>query len=160
MDYNSSSFRNGAIDRLKGKFGKDKPTHQPVDFKANAEKRVAENIKKDPRTYTETNVNDQNTKISSLKDPQSKTYVDVRLDSKPLKGRDVKLSGYRSGKGGVAGEFLRDAEQNMAVTAAERGGKYANTQIKMKTLAPSYVDPKGPSKLQGTNKRGTKIAKK
>ena len=154
-DYNMP-FKNAAIDRLGGKFGKEKS--QPVDFRANAEKRVAENINKNLRTYTETNVNDQNTKIASLKDPQSKTYVDVRLDSGPLKGRDVVLSGYRRGQG-VAGEFLRDAEQNMAVTSAERGGKYANTQHKMKTLAPSYVDQKGPSKLQGTNKRGTKIAK-
>jgi hypothetical protein len=143
-------FKNAAIDKLGGKFGNEKS--QPVDFKANAEKRVSQNINNNLRTYTETNVNDQNTKISSLKDPQSKTYVNVTLDSKPLKGRDVKLSGYRRGQG-VAGEFLRDAEQNMAVTAAERGGKYANAQQKMKTLAPSYVDPKGPSTLQGVKKK-------
>lgn len=148
-DYNMP-FKNAAIDKLGDKFGKEKS--QPVNFKANAEKRVAENVNKNLRTYTETNVNDQNTKIASLKDPQSKTYVSVTLDSKPLKGRDVKLSGYRRGQG-VAGEFLIDAEKNMAVTSAERGGKYANAQQKMKTLAPSYVDPKGPSTLQGVKKR-------
>lgn len=36
MDYNSSSFRNGAIDRLKGKFGKGQ-TEKPVTVRPSAE---------------------------------------------------------------------------------------------------------------------------
>ena len=159
FDYNSSSFRNAAIDKLKDRFGKGGKTSPEPNFKANAEKRVSESINNNLKTYTETNVSDQNTKISSLKDPQSKTYVDITLDSKPVKGRDVVLSGDRSKGRQTSGNFYKDAEKNMAVTAAERGGKYTNAQQKMKTIAPSYVDPKGPNKLQGTNKKGTKIAK-
>jgi hypothetical protein len=35
MDYNSSSFRNGAIDRLKGKFGKNDPDKPKVEGPVN-----------------------------------------------------------------------------------------------------------------------------
>jgi len=35
-------FKNSAIDKMSGKFGKDNPTNQNVDFKANAQKRIEE----------------------------------------------------------------------------------------------------------------------
>ena len=158
MDYNSSSFRNGAIDRLKGKFGKDQPMQQETNFKANAEKRVAENINKNGLvTYKETNANDNNTKIASLKDPQSKTYVSMTENNKPLKGKDVYLSGKGVGSSSVGANsdaFWSDAAKNTSTTSYfGNRDKFVNTQHKMKTLAPSYVDPKGPKTLQGVKKK-------
>ena len=156
MDYNSSSFRNGAIDRLKGKFGKDKSTHQPVDFKANAEKRMQERsdvVKPSWNSGGEYNVN--KTKISSLKDP-SKKYYDNTISDRGYSGNELRSKSGgayddQQSKGSSSLAFWNEGKQKMQVE---------NTHMKMRTLAPSYVDPKGPSKLQGTNKRGTKIAKK
>ena len=146
MDYNSSSFRNGAIDRLKGKFGKDQPMQQETNFKANAEKRVAENISKGKLEFRDTNVSDQRTKISSLKDPQPRTYVEMTENNKPLK--NTLASGRKWD------DFLVDSEKNTSATTYDKSsGKFVNSQQKMKTLAPSYVDPKGPKTLQGVKKK-------
>lgn len=151
-------FKNAAIDRLGSKFGKDKPTHQDVDFKANAEKRVADRVNKNFLTvYKETNANDNNTKIASLKNPQSKTYVSMTENNKPLKGKDVYLSGKGVGSSSVGANsdaFWSDAAKNPSTTSYfGNRDKFVNTQHKMKTLAPSYVDPKGPATLQGVKKK-------
>jgi hypothetical protein len=155
-DYNMP-FKNAAIDRFGGKFGKDKPTHQNVDFKANAEKRVAENVKKPGSiNYTNTNWDDQRTQISSLKDPQPKTYIEAKHDvNRPYQDKGTKW--HKGNKN--YNKFLDDAETNMSSSFISNKGMISNAHQKMKTIAPSYVDPKGPNTLQGTNKRGTKIAK-
>lgn len=143
-DY-SMPFKNSAIDRMSKQFGKDKQTHQDVDFKANAEKRVAENISANKLAWRDINVSDQRTKISSLNDPQPRMYVEMTESKKPL--RNTLASGRWD-------KFLVDSEQNTSATTYDKySGKFVNSQQKVKTLAPSYVDPKGPSTLQGVKKK-------
>jgi hypothetical protein len=149
FDYNSSNFRNGAIDRLGGKFGKDKPMQQETNFKANAEKRVAENISTGKLEFRNTDVSDQRRKISSLKDPQPRMYVEMTESKKPLK--NTLASGRKWD------DFLVDSEKNTSATTYDNySGKFVNSQQKMKTLAPSYVDPKGPKTLQGVKSKKRK----
>lgn len=148
IDYNSIGFKNKDVDKFKGKFGKDKPTQQNVDFKANAENRVSENISTGKLAYRDTNVSDQRTKISSLKDPQPRMYVEMTENKKPLKNT------LASGKWD---KFLVDSEKNTSATTYDKySGKFVNSQQKMKTLAPSYVDPKGPKTLQGVKSKKKK----
>lgn len=152
-DYNSIPFKNAAIDRLSGKFGKDKS--QPVDFKANAEKRMQERsdvVNPSWNSGGEYNIN--KTKISSL-NAGDKKYYDNAIGDRGYSGNvetynQRKAYDDEQSKGSSSLIFWNDGKQKSQVV---------NTHMKMRTLAPSYVDQKGPIKLQGTNKRGTKIAK-
>jgi hypothetical protein len=142
-------FKNAAIDKLGSKFGKDKPTHQPVDFKANAEKRMQERsdvVKPSWNSGGEYNVN--KTKISSLKDP-SKIYYDNTISDRGYSGNELRSKSRgayddQQSKGSSSLAFWNEDKQKMQVE---------NTHMKMRTLAPSYVDPKGPSTLQGVKKK-------
>jgi hypothetical protein len=146
IDYNSIGFKNKDVDKFKGKFGKDKPTQQNVDFKANAEKRVAENISTGKLAFRNTDTSDQRRKISSLKDPQPRFYVEMNENTKPLKNTLA--------SGGKWDKFLVDSQENTSATTYDKSsGKFVNSQQKMKTLAPSYVDPKGPKTLQGVKSK-------
>ena len=147
-DYNMP-FKNMAIDKLGSKFGKDKPTHQPVDFKANAEKRMQERsdvVKPSWNSGGEYNVN--KTKISSL-NAGDKKYYDNAIGDRGYSGNvetynQRKAYDDQQSKGSSSLIFWNEGKQKSQVE---------NTHMKMRTLAPSYVDPKGPSTLQGVKNK-------
>ena len=142
-------FKNSAIDKLGDKFGKDKPTHQNVDFKANAEKRMQERSDVvNPSWNNGGEYNSGRTKISSLKTPNKK-YYDNQISDRAYYGDDINWkqdTAYRNqqSKGSSSLAFWNEDKQKSQVE---------NTHMKMRTLAPSYVDTKGPSTLQGVKKK-------
>jgi hypothetical protein len=142
-------FKNAAIDKLGSKFGKDKPTHQPVDFKANAEKRMQERsdvVKPSWNSGGEYNVN--KTKISSL-NAGDKKYYDNAIGDRGYSGN---VETYNQGK---ASNDLKSKGSSSLVfwNEGKQKSQVENTHMKMRTLAPYYVDPKGPSTLQGVKKK-------
>ena len=144
-------FKNAAIDRLGNKFGKDKPTHQDVDFKANAQKRIEErsDVRNPLAQNTNTDYIYQENKISSLKNP-SKTYFDNVISDRGYSGKQVHFDRNKA---------QRDEQETGRSSLAFWTGdnmKVSNTYTKMRTLAPSYVDPKGPKTLQGVNSKKKK----
>jgi hypothetical protein len=134
---------------MSGKFGKDKPTHQNIDLKASAEKRMQERSDVvNPSWNNGGEYNPNKTKISSLKIP-NKTYYDTEISDRGYTGNEVHFKSREASydeesKGSSSLAFWSEGKQKMQV---------ANTHMKMRTLAPSYVDPKGPSTLQGVKKR-------
>ena len=143
-------FKNSVIDRLGNKFGKDKQTHQDVDFKANAEKRMQErsDVVK-PSANNAGEYSSGKTKISSLDHKTNKKYYDNKISDRAYYGDNLDFkqeSAYQNqqSKGSSSLAFWNEDK-----------GKYQveNTQMKMRTLAPSYVDPKGPKTLQGVNSK-------
>ena len=95
MDYNSSSFRNGAIDRLNGKFGKD-DENRGDRMVARGERMM---VKADARL--EKRLTSQAEKTSSKKDKLSNKYGEA-----PKLGQDNRLKSAKD-KAGKAASNLR-----------------------------------------------------
>ena len=144
-------FKNTAIDKLGSKFGKDKPTHQNVDFKANAQKRIeGRNNVRNPSAWNyETDYSVSDTKISSLKNP-SKTNFDNVISDRGYKGQETHFN-----RNAAQSEEKSTGSSSLAFWDGEKH-RVSNTYTKMRTLAPSYVDPKGPKTLQGVNSKKRK----
>jgi hypothetical protein len=144
-------FKNAAIDKMSGKFGKDKPTHQNVDFKANAQKRIEERSDvRNPMAWNyETDYNSGDTKISSLKNP-SKTYFDNVISDRGYKGQETHFN-----RNAAQNEEKSTGSSSLAFWTGDKM-KVSNTYTKMRTLAPSYVDSKGPKTLQGVKSKKKK----
>lgn len=144
-------FKNSAIDKLGRKFGKDKPTHQDVDFKANAQKRIEEIGDVAIPGRTGTAYSENITKISSLNNP-NKVYYASKISDRGYTGNDINFSeekaAYNEKKTGSSSlSYWSEKNQKEQVL---------NTHSKLRTLAPSYVDPKGPSTLQGVKSKKRK----
>lgn len=148
IDYNSSNFRNGAIDRLKDRFGKGQPTHQDVDFKANAEKRMQErsDVRSNNAYNSDADYTVSDTKISSLKNP-SKQYYDNVISDRGYSGKETHFNANKAQR-----EEQSTGSSSLAFWTGDKM-KVSNTHTKMRTLAPSYVDPKGPKTLQGVKSK-------
>ena len=149
-DYNAP-FKNSSIDRLGDKFGKDKPTHQNVDFKANAEKRIQERADVAIPGRTGTAYNENITKISSLNNP-NKVYYASKISDRGYAGNDINFSEEKA----AYNEKKTGSSSLSYWSKKNQKEQVLNTHSKMRTLAPSYVDPKGPKTLQGVNSKKRK----
>mgnify|MGYP003639866577 FL=1 len=128
MDYNSSTFRNGAIDRLKGKFGKGQ-TEKPVTVRPSSEQ--VSRVK--GRMESDINKMDAEIKGYEYTTPKSKTGLACSLrneglckDSKEAYREVVTEDAMKGNKDIFVGKNIQSTRS--AYQGAKKAHSYAKSQ--------------------------------